>query len=562
MSVSPTDLRKRFDQAQAKVKNGNYEEAIPDLTLVIDYFIVDNDGSANVKMSAFNSRCLCRTKLEDYEGAIRDADYTIMIYEAMRTPDRWKGGRDNLRPIANSALIMRGQAFEASSNVHDAIRSYRESMSFLPDGAGRSTLDQCLMSFGIPYVDGNDESLKPFSQVLDAISTAQELQAAFGKCVSFITSKGLDQDAIRRLESAKIPQLLIGAVNFQLSSSVCVDLGVTLAGWFIRHGCESAWVNHAILGKVFLAYLEDKTVAGDCISVLSTMPRHLQQFFGQKEYMEGYLKLFALGLSDKDVAELFLITYRVLEPNDPSVEPLKGSRIVEHCLTAHTPNAAMLMAKLTLNEALCREIKANSGALVWFFDLLMSEQKEKLVIECALVALKQLAVPEGEGEWSRENYALTCFDRVVPFIRKYRGVDLDFVRIAFQLLGDVIEFAVDKAAEHKIALLASLMLVTNMDRHDFAGLMVKFLWRAVTFNLVEEGQKEVMMKNMLRAGEVYPKDAVIKELSIAFCVTLNHPKKMELLQQGLRVLPKSDILKNLCNQPDIMAVLKQRLMHT
>jgi hypothetical protein len=484
-----------------------------------------------------------------------------MTYEAMRTPDRWKGGRDILRSIASNAFILRGQACEASSNVLDAIKSYRDCMAFYPEGNGRTTLDQCLMSFGIPYVDLNDESLKPFSLVLDAISTAQELQAAFAKCVTFINSQGVDQDSLRRLESAKIPQLLLGAVNFQMSSEVCVDLGVTLAGWLIRQGGESAWLNHQILGKILLAYIENKTVASDCIQILSVMPRHLQAFFRKPEYIEGFLKLFTIGLADKDVSELFLILYRTLEPNDTSMDPLKGSVILEYILQARSVNAAMLMAKMTLHADLCCEIKSNPEAVRWFFELLLSEQKEKVVIECALVALKQLALPEADGEWSRENYAIACYERVIPFIQKYRAVDLEFVRIAFQLLGEVMQFAVEKAGESKVTLLASLLLVTNLDKHEFVALMVSFLWRAVTFNLVEESQKDVMMRNMLKAGDTYPKDPGIRELTVAFCVALNHPKKMELLQQGLRMLPKSDILKNLCNQPDIMALLRQSILH-
>jgi hypothetical protein len=146
---------------------------------------------------------------------------------------------DLLKPQLHIAYAHRGQAYEAENNAFEAISSYRRAIEVVPKGIAHDLLDSCLPSYRIPSVDFEDAGLKPYSDLMTSIATADNLTEAFGRIVTHINAKTPDHATIEGVNKARIPQLFLARFNFQLSSDLGVDVGLTLGNYFMRRGGDS-----------------------------------------------------------------------------------------------------------------------------------------------------------------------------------------------------------------------------------------------------------------------------------------------------------------------------------
>jgi tetratricopeptide (TPR) repeat protein len=251
------------------------------LTHILDNLCADNEARAVIKMSCYVMRAECFLILGDYDSVHRDSDFAIQLFNTMRPTesDRQKPRKnDQLKPQLHLAYARHGQAYESENNALEAIASYRRAIQVLPRGPAHELLDTCLLSYGIPPIDLSDEALKPYSDLMNAISTADDLTGAFHAIVSHVNAHPLDEPTIERLNKAQIPQLFLGVINFQLSSELCVDVGLTLASYFMKRGGDSVRLNHQVIGTILTEYSSSSTIMIDCLHFLARSLKHLENF--------------------------------------------------------------------------------------------------------------------------------------------------------------------------------------------------------------------------------------------------------------------------------------------
>jgi hypothetical protein len=202
---------------------------------------------------------------------------SIGVFESMRAAERGRKKPrkdDALRPQLHIAYARLGQAAECQNDALDAIPHYRKALEVHPRGPAQEPLDSCYLSYGIPIIDVHDPTLQPYDRVLTAIASPEELSDAFRTIVTHVNANPVDAETVEMLNRAKIPQLFLGVINFQLESEVCVGIGLTLASYFMR--CGGVWLNHKVIGTILTVFSSNQTVLVDCLRFLSYSPNILR----------------------------------------------------------------------------------------------------------------------------------------------------------------------------------------------------------------------------------------------------------------------------------------------
>jgi tetratricopeptide (TPR) repeat protein len=559
-------LKRRSEFAASKIRNRDYSHAIEDLTHIVDNLIADNDQRAVLKMSSFNNRALCFLELGDTESCRHDASLSLALFESMRPQelDRRKAPRKNdpLRPQLHFAFARLGQAYEGEGAALDAIANYRRAIDAHPRGPAQDLLDSCYLSYGIPHIDISNPTLRPYTNILEAMGSADDLSRAFHEIVTHVNANPLDEATVQMLNRHKIPQLFLGVINFQLESELCVDIGLTLACYFMWRGGDTVWLNHKVIGTILTNFPTNLTIMLDCLHILSCLPQTLNSYFARREYLEVYLKMFQLDLEDNDIMEVFAILYRALSVDESAIGFVKGTDLFDQVLRYRNPNALMVMTRMSKDPDVARRIR-DSEAVDWMFELLANPDTNSVLIESVVVTFSYISHLTDVGadvDWDGEKLARQIFESLVPICRSYYKTNLDIVVRAFQVFTDVLKNAHEKAAEMKVIALASVLLILFIDQLELVLVDVTFLWACADQGLIAElRQVERALPNMMKALEKYTLNQWIVERCIGFAVLMDHPKRMEQLQYGLRQFPNSTFLKDLTKRDDISTIIRQQL---
>jgi hypothetical protein len=106
---------------------------------------------------------------------------------------------DPLRPSLHVAFARLAEACEGEGSTLDAIANYRRAIDAHPRGPAQKLLDSCYVSYGITVVDMLDPTLQPYTNVLGAMNSAEELSRAFHAIVAHVNTHPLDEAAAEML---------------------------------------------------------------------------------------------------------------------------------------------------------------------------------------------------------------------------------------------------------------------------------------------------------------------------------------------------------------------------
>jgi hypothetical protein len=352
-------------------------------------------------------------------------------------------------------------------------------------------------------------------------------------------------------------------INFQLSSELCVDVGLTLGNYFMRRGGDSVWHDHQVIATILKNHSSSATIMSDCLAFLSCCPRHLHKFFGDKAYLDVYMHMFTLDLEERDIREIFVILYHVMPAGGPELDYFKGTNILELILRWRHPNSMMLLTKVTCVAEIATAAR-QSEAVDWCFELLANRETEIVLVEAVFVALTNIVrfaeeVPDGIA-WPPERLAVRLFETGVPVVLATHRQNPDVMARAFQLFAECLPQGIEAALQGKVIALASVLLLTNMEQPKFAFVLVCFLWACADNGLVPQLRAvEKALPNVLKAMDKYIDEPQIMEKCVGIVLLLEHPKRFEWLQMAIRRCPKSPFLKQLSMRSDVQQFVKKQM---
>jgi hypothetical protein len=556
MSVTFEGLRIRSNEAARKMHHLNFSDAVADFTHIVDHLCADNDQRANLKMVAYISRSKCYLELHDYEAANRDASLAISLFTTMRSETDPKKMRRNdpLKSLLHQAYAARGQALEANDRVLDAIADYRLAIEICPRGPAKDLLDSCMLGHEVPAIDVDDPTLKPYSDLVAAISDSQMLTDAFHRIVTHVNSNPVEGPTVERLNKAQIPRLFLGVINFQLGSELCVDIGLTLANYFMKRGGDSVWQNYTVIGKILSEYAGNATIMADCLQLLSSCPKPLYSFFARKEYLDVYLGMFQLELRESDFSSLFALLFHITQNRDGSMEYFKNTNILEYILRWKLVNSLLLLTKLSIVVEVGRAIR-QSAATDWCFEFLENKETDPVIIEYVLLTLSNIAQIRDlpmDISWPDGRFASRLFDSLVPVVMAHYKKSEGLVTRALQLFADCVKDAPEKVVEAKVIPLASALLFTNLERVEIVRADIALLSVCEKEGLLPQLMAvKALPTNIVKIMEKYPRDQKLIEQCVTLSLTMGHPDRFRHVLTAKRNFGDSSIIRELAARHDV-----------
>lgn len=563
MSYTVAGLTLRKDMALSELKKEEYQKAAEDFTIVVDNLRAENDQLAAMKMLCFNGRAQSYIQLHKLDEAIDDTDHVIDLFELMR-PRQLEQKRvrkgDILKPHIHNAFAYRGQVFSLKGDVQGAFDAWDKALEIWPTGEARELKEQFLFGHGIPNIDMNDESLKPFSLLFTAIKSEETMLGAFREIVKHLNSGQLTPAQVQELDKKGIGQLVLGVLNFSMQNKSLIDVGLTVAMYLLRRGAFGVWKNYEVLGKVMSEYQDDAELMKDVLQFLGDVPKNLFDFFGRKEYLEIYLKMFEIEeISDDNTNCLFKLLFHVLKEEDGSLPYMMHTSILEYVFKRKTMEAMLLLAKLMMVKELCVDVRMSGEASVWFKAVLNDDNRLEFLEPCLIVITRLLSTPltDEEDPESLHSIAAEYLRAVVTLIKQY-AKQVSMVRELIDLAKICVPTAKEVVREGNLIQVVSMLLAINVKTDYFAFSVVDFLYVCADQGLVEDIKKvPKALPNVMKALELYADYPRICEKCIGLAVKLDHPNRETLLQAGIKKYPRSEFLKQFVGILDIDSIVQK-----
>ena len=557
-------LTLRKDMGLTDLKKEDWPKAVDDFTIVVENLRAENDQLAAMKMLCFNGRAQALIQLNRLDEAMDDTVHVIDLFELMR-PRQLEQKRirknDPLKTHLHVAFARRGQVLSLQSDVPGALNAWDKAMEIWPAGEARDLKEQFLFAHGIPNVDMKDESLKPFSLAFTALKSDEAMIHAFHEIVTYLNKNQMSKEQALALDKKHIGQLMLGVLNFFMQNTQIVDIGLTLAWYLLRRGAEGVWQNHEVIGKVMSEYQDNSELMQDVLQFLSVVPKNLYDFFGRKEYLEIYMKMFEIEqIPEESTNCLFILLFHVLKSEDGSLPYMMQTNILEYVFKRKTMGAMLLLARLMKVKELCVDVRTSGEAAAWFSEVLNDDKSREEFLEPCMIAITcLLATPLTEEENPDSLHDIAAeYLRASCSLIKQNAKNLTIVRDLIDLAKVCLPHAPDVMKEINIIQVASMLLALNLKTDYFAFSVIEFLYMCTEHGLVEEIKKVPQaLPNVMKALEQYANYPRICERCIGFAVRLDHPNKEMLLQAGIKKYPQSQFLKQFIGILDVSAIVQQ-----
>ncbi|OHT12185.1 hypothetical protein TRFO_18198 [Tritrichomonas foetus] len=538
----------RRDFGLEKMKRHEYQEAIKDFQMVVENLLADNDQKAALKMFCFNQMALCYIELNEFDKAKMASAEAICIFDIMRPNElekKYHRKNDVLFPHFHTSFVRRGQVFEKQKDFKAALEEYRKANALTTKGEANQRIQEVLVQFGIPAIDLDDENLKPFSQIANNLFDPQELISNFRDSITLLGKNPPTQETIKYLDMHGITQLILGILNFNISSEILVDISLTVTNFFIRNGATGMWANTDVIKKVIVEYQDNTTIISDILTTLASCPNDKFIQFAEPEILKILLDAFNLELKDEELDGIFLFFFHVIssDRSGNSTKFFEESTILDLIAKKKTQNALILLSRLSFSKKIIDEIKVN-GMIDMVFEFLKEHSSLNLHINASTIILEQiLNYPESSDKFNIEEYATRCFEELTKIVM-LNTKNFDNLNELLKVLSRCIKYAPKAVGPSKIITATSAVLSVNNTNAKLILTSLGFLYECAHQGLIEElNNSNLALKAAMSTLQKFPKNQTIVENAVGIACLMEHPKREELLQAALLQFPKTEFLK-------------------
>lgn len=547
-------LKTRKEFGMKNIKNGKYQEAEQDFTIIIDNLFVENDQKAILKCQAHNFRSLARIKLGKLDDALEDANDCIRLYTVMR-PEKLKIRKnDPLSPCISQAFTRRGQVFMAKKEYLEAFRQFKNSQTAYQKGDGNAGWAECFAELGVPEIDKDDESLAPFSNLYKDILDKEEIFKHMVDIVKILNENKLTQEDIDKLDLSGVFTLFGAVMQLYPEEEQIVDLCLTFLVYFGRRGSKTVWNCNSIIPSIFKKYEGNKTIINDCIRFLATIPSESVECYSDLDTISLFYSAFSIEeIKDENLKELFTFFDGVIKSREVVIH-LQKLGFVEKIVEKISLVSTALLLKLAQFKEICMSFRYN-GILEYICDLLVNNKTNITIAYtgCGILCKVLECVNEEPTEsiqakvvdvMSNEDVARRSFDSIVPCIIAHNKQP-QILKDAFLALIYAINLAPEKVAELKVIQAASIIMAVQLEDRPTVFVILTFLVECAKYDNLIEIIKTVpnCMPNVMKTIRTHAAYQQIIEKAVVLVILVDHPNKIEILKAALTQFRDSKILK-------------------
>ena len=544
-----------------KMKKKKFSKSIEDFTKVITSLDPKTDEEYILKCVCFLNRSSCYTQLGQYKEALEDTVSVVKLYNQARPEEKQKEMsqeqilKDPLTGVLHLAYVRRGECFEAQSQFLDAFQEYSQANILIPNGEGQKAMQNLLQKFKIPILDQSDKDLQKFSAILLHFLNEESLVQCFNSLIEFLNTE-IPEQIIKKIVDTESTNILYGVMQLYSENQIIVDQILNCLQLLARKQVITVWNGFIIIKSIMMKWENDSNIIGDAIKFLCLSPYSLYKFYAKEHFIPLIVHALKININEEEVEDAFFLLFNIADTPSLLVE-LAAEEIIDIIFEKKTKGSLNLLCKICMLPDLLKHVK-ELNVTEWIFNILQQENVDEDSIVSSSLILSNLLIPENPDEKEKENLKLISqksFDLLVPHVLKYTKND-EVVGHSFATFAIAIDHSPEKVKEHKLIILASVLLSLHMKSESVAQNLVSFLYECTKSGYLDDIKStKAILPTVMKTLTTYPRNKVIVERSVALAYLLDHKNKYELIQSALLEFNESEFLDSFITEKGVFKSL-------
>ena len=545
------------DAGLSKMNDGNFEQAIPDFTQVIDNLKPTNDDEAVLKAVCFLDRSACYIYMQKYEDALNDANAVIKLYNEMRPEqeqqkyDEQKIVNDKLIIPLSLAYVRRGQVYESQSRFLDALNEYSVSTTLKFDGEGQTGLKSVLAHIGVPEIDQHDPELEFFAAILANLLSEANVLTALTNLMTFVSEGKPDDKWIGKINNTGCCRVLYGVMQLYMDHEMIVVGCVTSLRLLAERGAVDAFNGFLVLRVACEHWKRSNSVIPDILRLLVMSPPQLLPYLARADYIPVCIEAFDLELKDEEYDYIFYLLFQLAETESQLVQ-LGAEGAVDKALERKSRNALIFLSKACQLKDNVKIVERENG-IDWVIEMIQSNLEDKRVLSAAAIILAQSFMAAAENKEQGSPDAIPedklkargqkTFELLFPIATK-QSKEAELVSNIFAALAASLEYAVDYAREQRVVQAASAILTMNSADEGCAQNIVSLFFACTLCGMLDDLKNtRSAIPTLINTLKDHSTNLLLVERAVAVICEVDHPKKKEFYDAAIKQQPESPILK-------------------
>lgn len=562
-----------------KMSKDQFTKAITDFDEVIAKAPIDTDDQIILKCVCLANRSMCYIAKSDLEKAFNDANAIIDIYKEKRpeteadvaTSDKLT--TDPLIQVLALAYLRRGQVFECTGKLLDALQEYSISSALKITDESQKAIKHVLSSVGIPEIEQTDNDLRPFGVLLLHFLNEIELVAALAQLMTYLKEENISQELIKKINDTGAARVLIGAMQLYIEREPIVVGCLTAMRMCAEKGIQDVFNGFMVVRAVMDHWKQNKNIIGDSLSLMMLAPPQLFQHMARADFIPAVTSALELELREDEIDAAFFLLYS-LSRSEAQYTQIVAEGILDTIFDKKSDAAFMLLSKLLILRDVCERSK-EENIIDWAMQKLeqqnalsnnsKEEEKdnkdnkndkndnsnekgapvEEGIKSTSLITASLLAIA------NMLSYSDTLIDddkyqKLFPIIWKVvmsNNKDKIIVSNGYATLALCAAHSTKQITELKAIRASSAILAIHTNDMVVAQNIVAFMFNCADNGLLNEVlEVKPALPTVMKVLTTFPHSQSIVERAVGLAILCDHPNKVKLLEAGLLEFPKDEFL--------------------
>jgi len=536
-----------FGGVEKKLKNRQYQQAISDCDIWINKLSAENRDEVIYLCKFKNKRAFAYYFLDNNQLCIEEGLEVLNILKDtiyLCDPDG--------QLVLSETHHLLGQAYEIDKQPMKAMGEYKLSISLKPTKENENSMKGLFLNLGIPILPKNDPQFSVFLQISNSIDDETQLI----KCIQSLNENIpslITPPLAEKYNSKGCGKLITSILKLHHENIQISTLAMECMRNLHLHGVTDIWANITSLLNVFREFLGNQDLLIKFLDLIQYANENSYEKMVEIGFLPIIIESYELLKNTEYIELVFRILY--LSCSTPaSIQSITNTDVVESIFVSKSVSSMFLLSRISLIPMHCKKVE-EIGAIDWVYDMMANNYDKPMIFTSgSFIILRSLVKlsPDGSttqliGKDNAPNekeitLVSLAFERIAPILAA-NPKNVEIVTNSFMIFSVAVKILPNKAVEHRLLRLSSIVLMLHMKDQSLINNVISFLYEAADNGLGNDIKTiPQIMQNVLIALNNYKQNSSIIERVVALSIITEHPNRREIVQSASSIISGSKIL--------------------
>jgi len=545
------DFSSVYESGISKMSKKKYNDAITDFSNVIDNIPTFREEMVIMKINSLINRSGCYLLTNKKEDASNDAAKAIENVVSKKSIDTIKmmnieeKQRNPLVAALCNALVRKAQIDDSMDKCYDAMITFKDAISILPDPAHVANFEQFLKSCGFPKLSQDDAEMTVFNEIIKSLHDKGFIISKLQEFSNDVVNSKFSNETLTKFSDTNACMIPYAIMTVYVTDpDVIIACLKSLISMSAKHvGTVYGLITD--IRDIMIRYDKNSQILSLCLQFLHCSPEFLFKEFEDKSMIDPICSSLSAGITSEAIESAFFILFSIaVTPQD--ILPIARKDVVDAVLSHQTEGAIKVLSRIAYVPDIA-DIVFERGALKWILDYIIGDISEEMVVNSLIaisrVLLRLVIRDDLPADSGIELQCKKLFEVVVPIIMKKSRAP-DVVSNGFACLALGVDFAVEAARSTRAIQLASLTLAMYTIDSKICSNMVAFLYSASQVGMINDiKESKSSLPTLMNVLGAHPDNRTLVERIAALAMLCGAQNKEQIYVAAVQQFPDSSILR-------------------